>query len=135
MCETIVGAVIGVAGTLLGVGISFLIEIWRSKKEKERVTLELKINTYADAIRDISLFAKITMYQNIHKQSSEVIVKELLVDESELFNRFHPIFTVIAPRGKVNAFNDLRNEISSNGLPQEEAYKRIVKLLDFNIND
>ena len=135
MCETVVGAVIGVTGTLLGVGISFLIEIWRSRKEKERVTLELKINTYADAIRYISLYAKLTMYQNMHNQPSDGTVKDLLAEEGELFNRFHPIFTIIAPREKVNAFNDLRNEISSNRISQEEAYKSIVKFLDFNIND
>ena len=41
MCETIVGAIIGAVGALLGVGISFLIEIWRNKREKERVVLEL----------------------------------------------------------------------------------------------
>lgn len=39
MCETIVGAIIGAVGALLGVGISFLIEIWRNKREKERVVL------------------------------------------------------------------------------------------------
>lgn len=42
MCETIVGAIIGAVGALLGVGISFLIEIWRNKREKERVVLEYK---------------------------------------------------------------------------------------------
>ena len=43
MCETIVGAIIGAVGALLGVGISFLIEIWRNKREKERVVFILKI--------------------------------------------------------------------------------------------
>ncbi|MFR0788474.1 MAG: hypothetical protein ACLSHM_09875 [Vescimonas sp.] len=43
MCETIVGAIIGAVGALLGVGISFLIEIWRNKREKERVVLAPKI--------------------------------------------------------------------------------------------
>lgn len=135
MCETIVGAVIGVAGTLLGVGISFLIDIWRNKKEKERVTLELKINTYADAIRYISLCSRIAMYESMPDQSSINIKKELLAEESTLYIRFYPVFTVIAPKEKVEAFNILRNDISSKKISQEDAYKRVVKLLDFNIND
>jgi len=48
MCETIVGAIIGAVGALLGVGISFLIEIWRNKREKERVVLELKLDMNFD---------------------------------------------------------------------------------------
>ena len=48
MCETIVGAIIGAVGALLGVGISFLIEIWRNKREKERVVLELNQRIIAE---------------------------------------------------------------------------------------
>lgn len=48
MCETIVGAIIGAVGALLGVGISFLIEIWRNKREKERVVLPVKLDMNFD---------------------------------------------------------------------------------------
>lgn len=48
MCETIVGAIIGAVGALLGVGISFLIEIWRNKREKERVVLRRKLDMNFD---------------------------------------------------------------------------------------
>ena len=48
MCETIVGAIIGAVGALLGVGISFLIEIWRNKREKERVVFCLKLDMNFD---------------------------------------------------------------------------------------
>ena len=115
MCETIVGAIIGAVGALLGVGISFLIEIWRNKREKERVVLELKINTYADAIRYISLCSGIALYE-------------------DLYAHFHPVFTAIAPKEKVEAFNALRNDVSSKKISQEDAYLQVVALLDFNIN-
>ena len=55
MCETIVGAIIGAVGALLGVGISFLIEIWRNKREKERVVLELK-NKYICRCNQVYIF-------------------------------------------------------------------------------
>ena len=105
MCETIVGAIIGAVGALLGVGISFLIEIWRNKREKERVVLELKINTYADAIRYISLCSGIALYEDMPDPSSSKIARELLNEERDLYAHFHPVFTAIAPKEKVEAFN------------------------------
>lgn len=134
MCETIVGAIIGAVGALLGVGISFLIEIWRNKKEKERVVLELKINTYADAIRYISLCSKIALYEDMPDPSSSKIARELLNEERDLYTHFHPIFTIIAPKEKVEAFNALRNDVSSKKISQEDAYLQVVALLDFNVN-
>lgn len=134
MCETIVGAIIGAVGALLGVGISFLIEIWRNKREKERVVLELKINTYADAIRYISLCSGIALYEDMPDPSSSKIARELLNEERDLYAHFHPVFTAIAPKGKVEAFNALRNDVSSKKISQEDAYLQVVALLDFNIN-
>lgn len=135
MSDVIIGAVIGVAGTIIGVLISFFLEIWKSKKEKERVTLELKINTYAEAIRYISICSKMAIYENMPGTSSDGYIKDLMLEENRLYNHFHPIFTIIAPKDKVEAFNKLRNDISSKKIPQNEAYEMVVKLLDFNINN
>lgn len=135
MSDIIIGAIIGVAGTIIGVLISTFLEIWKNKKEKECVTLELKINTYADAIRYISISSKIALYENMPDKESNDYLKTLMLEENKLFDSFHPIFTVIAPKEKVEAFNKLRNDISSKKIPQSEAYEMVVKLLDFNISD
>lgn len=99
------------------------------------MTLELKINTYAEAIRYISIISKIAMYESMTDTSSSDYIKELMLEEKRLYNHFHPIFTVIASKEKVDAFNILRNEISSKKIPQNKAYEMIVKLLDYNINN
>lgn len=135
MSDIIIGAIIGVVGTIIGVLISTFFEIWKNKKEKERVTLELKINTYADAIRYISIISKIALYEGMPNKESCDYLKKLMLEENKLFDNFHPIFTVIAPKEKVEAFNKLRNDISLKKIPQNEAYKMVVKLLDFNISD
>ena len=37
-------------------------------------------------------------------------------------------------QAKVEAFNALRNDVSSKKISQEDAYLQVVALLDFNIN-
>lgn len=132
MSETVQGALIGAGGALFGVILSliiqFLMERWKNKREKERVTLELKINTYADAIRYISIYAKLAHCSN---QEDRII---LMQEESKLYNRFHPIFTIIAPKNIVEQFNELRNKVNREKLTQDVAYSEIVKLLNFNIS-
>ena len=131
MSETVQGALIGACGALFGVILSliiqFLMERWKNKREKERVTLELKINTYADATRYISIYAKLAHCSN---QGNKILMQE----ERELYNRFHPIFTIIAPKNIVEQFNELRNRIDREKLTQDVAYSEIVKLLNFNIS-
>lgn len=135
MCGTIIGAIIGAVGALLGVGVSFLVEIWRNKKEKERAVLELTINTYADAIRYIYLCSRIALSEDMPGTSSSKTTKELLVEGCDLYTRFHPIFTIIAPKEKVDEFNVLRNDVLLKKISPEDAYTQIANLLDFNINN
>lgn len=73
------------------------------------------------------------MYEGMPDQSSSD-VKELLAEENALYNRFHSVFTVIAPKEKVKVYNILRNDISLKKISQEDANTHVVKLLDFNLN-
>ena len=74
------------------------------------------------------------MYEDMPDPSSSKIARELLNEERGLYAHFHPVFTVIAPKEKVEAFNALRNDVSSKKISQEDAYLQVVALLDFNIN-
>ena len=131
-CGAIIAACLTVGGTFLGVVLTlvvqYLMEKWKIRKDKEREVLTLKINTYADAIRYISILARFNHCLDLDEQ------KKLLLEEDRLYNQFHPIFTIIAPKDVINKFNDLRNEIDEKKIAQEVAYERVVQILDFNIN-
>lgn len=133
MNETIVIACFTVGGTLLGVVLTlfvqYLMERWKLQKDKEREVLILKINTYADAIRYISIYTRLTHCSNKGERD------RLLREEVRLYNQFHPIFTIIAPKDAIDKFNGLRNEIDKEKITQEDAYKKVVQILDFNINN
>lgn len=130
-CGAIIAACLTVGGTLLGViltlVVQYLMEKWKMRTDKEREVLTLKINTYADAIRYISIYAKLAHCSN---QGNKILMQE----ERELYNRFHPIFTIIASKNIVEQFNELRNRIDREKLTQDVAYSEIVKLLNFNIS-
>lgn len=131
-CGAIIAACLTVGGTLLGViltlVVQYLMEKWKMRTDKEREVLTLKINTYADAIRYISICARLNYCSNLDEQ------KKLSREEDRLYNQFHPIFTIIAPKDVINKFNDLRNEIDKKKITQEVAYEKVVQILDFNIN-
>lgn len=131
-CGTIITTCFTVGGTLLGIiitlSIQYLMERWKIRKEREREILTLKINTYADAIRYISIYARLNHCSNLDERG------KLLLEEERLYNQFHPIFTIIAPKDVINKFNDLRNEINKKKITQEVAYEKVVQILDFNIN-
>ena len=99
-----------------------MIEIWRAKKANEQATLELKIQTYADAIRYISICSRIAKKESVLSRTSNEESKALSVEEANLFNHFHPVFSIIAPKEKVYAYNDLRNKVLSGQFSQEESY-------------
>lgn len=82
----------------------------------------------------ISLCSGIALYEDMPDPSSSKIARELLNEERDLYAHFHPVFTAIAPKEKVEAFNALRNDVSSKKISQEDAYLQVVALLDFNIN-
>lgn len=131
-CEAIITASFAAGGTLLGViltlVVQYLMEKWKMRADKEREVLTLKINTYADAIRYISICALHNHCSILDEQ------KKLSLEEDRLYNQFHPIFTIIAQKDVINKFNDLRNEIDKKKITQEVAYERVVQILDFNIN-
>ena len=131
-CGAIIAACLTVGGTLLGIIITLVVQYIMEKRkmcnEKEREILTLKINTYADAIRYISICARLNHCSNSDERG------KLLLEEERLYNQFHPIFTIIAPKDVINKFNDLRNEIDKNKITQEVAYVKVVQILDFNIN-
>ena len=66
------------------------------------------------------------MYEDMPDPSSSKIARELLNEERDLYAHFHPVFTAIAPKEKVEAFNALRNDVSSKKISQEDAYLQVV---------
>ena len=133
MNETLQGALIGLIGTIVGAGISFLLQLYldckNNKRENRRITYQLKIETYADAIRYISLCCSIFRHEkddNCELENDE---------EQKLYNKFHPVFTILAPRNVIIKYNDLRNSVLNGRIQREEAYKKVVEILDFNISN
>ena len=141
MNNEIISALIGVGGIIIGSILTFLIQIITnkiySKAENRRITYQLKIDTYADAIRYINLYCKIKILEsdNDDKRDNVDELKKLLEKESELYNKFHPIFSIIASKDVIEKYNDLRNEIDKNNLKPEVAYQKVIDILDFNISN
>ena len=136
MSAEILCAIIGVGGVIVGSILSlffqYLLEKWKNKKELNRVTLELRIETYADALRYIGVLYRLKHIQKTGKQND---IEIALKNEQDLYNKFHPILTIICDRDKLVKYNDLRNEIeNSTDLSQTQAYEKAIKILDFNIN-
>ena len=132
-CGAIIAACLTVGGTFLGVVLTlvvqYLMEKWKIRKDKEREVLTLKINTYADAIRYISVCARINHCSNSDEQKNSSLAHD------RLYHPLHPIFTIIAPKDVIDKFNGLRNEIDKKKITQEVAYEKVVQILDFNINN
>lgn len=121
-----------VVGSLLSLFFQYILEKWKNKKELNKVTLELRIVTYADALRYISVLYRLKLAQKNNKQDD---IKLALQNEQDLYNKFHPILTIICDKDKLVKYNDLRNEIeNSTELSQMQAYEKAIKILDFNIN-
>ena len=134
MSDTILGALIGIGGVLVGGILTFVFQFILNKinwkKENRRSTYQLKIDTYADAIRYIALCC--TGFQ--HKKEIEYF-KDIVIKQDELYNKFHPIFSIIANKDTIEKYNELRNEASDGKINHADAYKKVVQLLNFNIND
>ena len=57
------------------------------------------------------------MYEDMPDPSSSKIARELLNEERGLYAHFHPVFTVIAPKEKVEALkSELVSFLESQGL-------------------
>ena len=132
MCEQIISAIIGLAGVVTGIVTSGFVEERRQKKEKERVLLDRKINTYVQAIQDITLLSRMKVHND--KTFRDEYEKDM-AEEIKLYNEFHPYFSIIAPRKKAEEYNKLRNEVLYTDISQEDAYKKCIEILDFNVND
>ena len=134
MSDSIVGAIIGVGGTIVGIIITFICQLisnkTQDKKENRRATYQLKIDTYANAIRYISLCCQ----QSTNKNNIEEYKKIVSVSD-DLYNRFHPIFSIIAPKKVIEQFNLLRNAADNGSIKAPEAYKKVIEILDFNISN
>ncbi len=134
MSDSIVGAIIGVGGTIVGIIITFICQLIsnkaKDKKENRRATYQLKIDTYADAIRYISLCCR----QSAIKDNIEEY-KKIVSMSDDLYNRFHPIFSIIAPKKVIEQFNLLRNSADNGSIKAPEAYKKVIEILDFNISN
>lgn len=136
MSAEILCAIIGVCGVIVGSILSlffqYILEKWKNKKELNRVTLDLRIGTYADALRYIGVLYRLKLAQKTNKQND---INIALKNEQDLYNKFHPILTIICDKDKLVKYNDLRNEIeNSTELSQTQAYEKAIKILDFNIN-
>ena len=133
MNETLQGALIGICSIIVGAIISFLfqsiLDKRNAKRENRRYMYQLKIETYADAIRYIALCC--TGCQ--HRKDSTY--QEIITQQDELYNKFHPIFSIIAPNNVVEKYNNLRNKASSGKIKHAAAYKSVIELLNFNINE
>lgn len=90
---------------------------------------QLKINTYADAVRYISLCCR----QNDYKNNIEAYNK-IVYESEELYNKFHPIFSIIAPKSVIEEYNTLRNEADSGSIKASDAYIKVTEILNFNIS-
>lgn len=133
MSDTILGAIIGVGGTVVGILISFMCQLliskYQDRKENRRATYQLKIDTYSDAIRYISLCCR--QYANKDNDS----YNELVFEADRLYSKFHPVFSIIAPKTVIEQFNSLRNAADNGSIKAPEAYKRVIEILDFNISN
>lgn len=133
MSETLIGALIGIGGVIIGAVLSFVFQLIidknNNKKENRRTMYQLKIDTYADAIRYISLCC--IEYQ--HKDSKDY--KKLITKSDELYKKFHPILSIIATKDVIEKYNELRNKASDGIIKNDEAYKKVIEILNFNIND
>lgn len=131
MDGTVVGALIGVSGTIIGILATtichLVVETKRNKAENKRATYILKIETYADAIRYISLCC----YSAKKLSDDERMRINKLSDE--LYYKFHPIFTILVSEEIRNKFNELRNRANNGEIKNEDAYQEVIKLLNYNI--
>jgi len=134
MSDTILGALIGIGGVLVGGILAFVLQFIldkiNCKKENRRSTYQLKIDTYADAIRYIALYCTGSQDGKETERFTDIVIQQ-----DELYNKFHPIFSIIADKDTIEKYNELRAEASSGKIKHADAYKRVVQLLNFNIND
>lgn len=133
MSETLLGALIGLGGIIVGALLAFLFQLIldnkNSKRNNRRNMYQLKIETYADAIRYIALCC--TGYQ--HREYDDY--KEKINQQDSLYYKFHPIFSIIAPNDVIEKYNILRNDASNGTINHTDAYKKVIEILNFNIND
>ena len=126
------GSLIGAGGVVFGTIMSIIFQLLSERKNNQiqnrRITYQLKIDTYADAIRDIALNCTIYQHRN------ETDYKELSAKEDELYKKFHPIFSIIAPNDVIEEYNELRNNALDGKIKHADAYKRVVEILNFNIS-
>ena len=133
MSESLQGAMIGIGGVIFGAILAFLFQLLldrlNSKRENRRNMYQLKIETYADAIRYIALCC--TEYQ----QRNDLNYNQIREEQDNLYNKFHPIFSMIAPRDVIEKYNNLRNEASDGKIKHADAYQKVIDILNFNVND
>ena len=134
MDEPVVVALIGVGGVVVGSVLSFLCQLCLNKtdrrKENRRAVYQLLVETYADAIRYIALCCRTSI-----ENKTQVEISEASIQEDELYRKFHPLFTILVSREKIEQYNELRNDAISGRVTPADAYLKVVKILDFNICD
>lgn len=123
--------VIAIFSSAVSILLSFVIERWKSKQEKERAVLQIEINTYASAIQYIMVLSRLSRIEEI--PGNEEMKDNLRKEEQTLYNSFHPLLSIIASRKKIESYNALRNQIKEEHLTPEEAYNKAIKVLDYNI--
>lgn len=141
MSDSILSAIIGGAGVIIGVFLTWLFSLisdcLNNERENKRTKLAIEIETYADAIRYIGIYSRIKQNEMVRSlgANNEEVLRKLQNEEVVLYNKFHPIFSLIASEDTVKKYNDLRNEIDEGKIDQAGAYEKVIQILDFNISD
>lgn len=132
MNDSIISALIAVGGVIVGGGVAFISQLIinkiNNKRENRRITYQLKIDTYADAIRYIALCCKV----HSHENASDYVAVSKSADA--LYDKFHPLFTIIAPEQVLIEYNSLRNDATAGRIEAKDAYLKVVSILDYNIS-
>lgn len=136
MSDYVIGSIIGVCGVVFGALLSFASQVAVStinhKKEKERALMQLKIDTYADATRYISLCRLSYTYEHTDQQDEYVKTVQIF---DEMYKKFYPVFAIISDEKTIKNFNELRNLAMGGEITQEEAHQKVLRLLKIKTKD